>query len=455
MAMDRPHVIVMGGGFTGLSAAYDLVCRGIEVTVLEEEEQPGGLAGSFMVAGQPVEKFYHHWFNHDQEIFKLAADLGVEDRLLRRSSRTGMYIDGRIFRLATPLDLLRFSPLGLMDRIRLGLLVLKVRRVKNWRDLEHLTAAAWLRQVCGAAVYQVVWEPLLRGKFGPYAEEVSAVWFWNKLVLRGGSRSSGGKEELVYFQGGFAAFVEKLAEAIIAKGGKIKLRCPVTGLTGDGGRLTGVVSPVGEFYADAVVATLPLPLLADLAGSHLPENILEKLRNFKYLANLCLVLELDRPLSAIYWLNVSDPDFPFVGVIEHTNFEPPETYGGRHLVYLSRYLPETDLWWQLTDDQILERALVHVKRLFPHFEPAALLGWRVFRARFSQPVVVRHYSRLVSGLEAPLAGLFLASMAQIYPEDRGTNYAVREGRRIARRTADWLLHGKQAFPPLSSFRDQA
>ena len=437
----RPHVAVIGGGFTGLSAAYELTRLGLCVTLLEKEVELGGLAGSFEVGGTRLERFYHHWFTSDRYVTALVAELGSEDRVIYRPTRTGMYFANRVYRLSTPFDVLRFGPLGLLDRLRLGLLALRARAVDTWQDLEALTVEEWLTQLGGERVYRVVWEPLLRGKFGTLAPEISAVWMWNKLKLRGGSRGRGGGEVLAYYRGGFAALAQQMAGAIEAAGGRVETNAGVHALTVAEGRVTGVETALGRVTADAVIATPALPIVADLMAPHVSGDDASRFRRIAYLANVCLVLELDRSLSETYWLNVNDAAFPFVGVIEHTNFEPPETYGGRHIVYLSKYLPETDDLYRMTDDQALAYCLPYLNRMFPAFNRAWIRRFHVWRARYAQPVVVRHYSRLIPPMETPLAGFYVSSMAQIYPEDRGTNYAIREGRRAARTVAAALGRG--------------
>jgi protoporphyrinogen oxidase len=435
----RPHVVVIGAGFAGLAAGWELVRRGVRVTVCEADEEVGGLAGSFEVGGTRLEKFYHHWFTSDTHVVDLVRELGREDEVLHRPTRTGMYFAHQFFRLSTPMDVLRFTPLSLAARFRLGLLALRARRVKEWRELENLTAEEWLVRLGGREVYDVVWKPLLEGKFGAAASEISAVWFWNKLKLRGGSRGKSGEEVLAYYKGGFAALANQLARAICESGGMIRLESPVTGLLVRDGRVEGVQTEQGPVLADAVLSTPALPIVADLVEPHVSLEYVNQLRRIQYLANICIVLELDRSLSETYWLNVNDPGFPFVGVIEHTNFEPPESYAGRHLVYLSKYLPEGDELYRMQDADVIRFCLEHLTRMFPDLSPDWVLAAHVWRARYSQPIVVRRYSSLIPPVETPLSGLYLSSMAQVYPEDRGTNYAIREGRSAGRKIAEALL----------------
>jgi protoporphyrinogen oxidase len=442
-ASSQRHVAIIGAGFGGLATAWELTRRGIAVTVLEADDEVGGLAGSFDVGGTRLERFYHHWFTNDNHVTELVRELGDESRILYRPTNTGMYFSQKFFKLSTPADVLRFTPLSLVGRVRLGMLALRARQVKDWRALEHLTAEEWLTQLGGREVFKVVWEPLLKGKFGPYAGEISAVWFWNKLKLRGGSRNQRGAETLAYYRGGFAALAERLAGAIEAGGGTIRLNTRVTGLVVEGGRVTGVQAGGENIAADAVVATPALPIVADLIERHAAPAYVAHLRRIRYLANVCLVLELDRSLSSTYWLNVNDPTFPFVGVIEHTNFEPPETYAGRHIVYLSKYLPEESELWQMTDAQVLEFSLTHLQRMFPHFSREWMLASHVWRARYSQPIVARHYRSMIPAVETPLGGMYLTTMAQVYPEDRGTNYAIREGRATGRLVAGRLRSARR------------
>jgi protoporphyrinogen oxidase len=423
--------VIVGAGFTGLTAAYSLAKQGKSVHVVEADDTPGGLAGIFEFDdGVKVEKFYHHWFNNDVYVPELVKELGLEGEIMLLPTRTGMYFNGRIWKLSTPLDLLRFKALSLPDRIRLGLLVFKVRRIKDWKTIEHLSIREWLEPLCGKSVYKVVWEPLINAKFSVFAETVNAVWMWKKLVLRGSTRNDKGGEELAYFKGGFGRLAESLVAAIRKYGGEVSFGTRAIGIDAEGGKVAALRTDKGTLQAKQFLMTPSFPLIASILDGAADPQWLSSLRRVRYLGNMCLVLRLKQSLSETYWLNVNDPGFPFVGVIEHTNFDAPEHYKGSHIAYLSRYLAVEDEVWGYTDEQYFEFALGHLSRMFPKLDRSWIVDYKVWRSEYAQPVTERHYSRYVPN-GTPFSNLHISTMAQIYPEDRGTNYAIREGRNVA------------------------
>jgi len=427
-------VVIVGAGFTGLTAGLVLARSGKKVLLLEADAGPGGLAGTFEFKdGVTIEKFYHHWFNNDLYVPQLVKELGMEGDIVTMPSKTGMYFNGRHWRLSTPLDLLRFKPLSFFDRLRLGLLVFQVRRVKDWKSIEHLSIREWLEPLCGRNIFRVVWQPLIENKFSVYADVVNAVWMWKKLVLRGSTRDSKGGEQLAYFKGGFGRLAQAMADEITRLGGEIHYGSRVLGAETRDGKLQSLIIKDGPVNAKQFLFTPAFPIVADILKNHTPPEWLAALRRVKYLGNACLVLELDRSLSDTYWLNVNDPGFPFVGVIEHTNFDSPANYGGKHVVFLSRYLAKEDPVWAYSDPEYLQFALQHLQRMFPEMQRSWILEYRVWRAEYAQPVTERNYSSYVPGQSTPLSNAWMSNMAQIYPEDRGTNYAIREGRAIAQK----------------------
>ncbi|MBI1273774.1 MAG: FAD-dependent oxidoreductase [Alphaproteobacteria bacterium] len=443
---EQYDVAIVGAGFTGLAAAFDLARAGKKVVLLEADAAPGGLAGTFTFRdGVRIEKFYHHWFLNDEYVPPLVRELGLEGDIVAHASRTGMYYSGKMWRLSTPLDLLKFTALPLLDRIRLGLLVLRVRGLKDWKKIEHLSIREWLEPLCGKNAFRVVWEPLISAKFSCFAEDINAVWFWKKLALRGSTRDRSGGEQLAYFKGGFGRLAEALAADIRAHGGEIRYGCAVTGVRTEAGRAVALQTGAGgDVTALEYLFTPALPVIADIFAQGAQADWLAGLRRVRYLGNICLVLALDRSLSDTYWLNVNDPGFPFVGVIEHTNFDPPENYGGRRVVYLSRYLASSEPVWQYDDESYLDFALPHLQRMFPAFERAWIKDYKVWRATYAQPVTERGYSDYVPRQQTPFENAHIATMAQIYPEDRGTNYAIREGRKAAASLLQQLANRDEA-----------
>jgi protoporphyrinogen oxidase len=432
--MHKYDVVIVGAGFTGLTAAYVLSKQGKRVHVLESDQTPGGLAGTFEFNdGVRVEKFYHHWFNNDVFVPELVKELGLDGDVILLPTRTGMYFNGRMWKLSTPLDLLRFKALPLIDRVRLGLLVLQVRRIKDWKTIEHLSIREWLEPICGKSVYKIVWEPLINAKFSVFAETVNAVWMWKKLVLRGSTRNDKGGEELAYFKGGFGRLAEELVAAIKKHGGEVSYGRRVTGVETNSKQITSLLTDQDPIAGERYLFTPSFPIIADILEGAADPQWLAGLRRIKYLGNMCLVLRLKQSLSETYWLNVNDPGFPFVGVIEHTNFDSPDNYKGTHIAYLSRYLAVEDPVWAYTDQEYFEFTLTHLQRMFPKMEASWVVDYKVWRSEYAQPVTERNYSSYVPGSETPFDNASISTMAQIYPEDRGTNYAIREGRSISKK----------------------
>jgi protoporphyrinogen oxidase len=426
-------VIIIGAGFTGLSAARRLLRQGKSVCLIESDSAPGGLAGEFNFNdGISVEKFYHHWFQSDTYVIDLIKQLDLEKNIARIPANTGMFLNGRPWKFSSPRDLLKFTPLSFFNRLRLGLLIFRVRLIKNWHSIEKLSIREWLEPLCGSTTYNIVWKPLINAKFSNYADEISAVWMWKKLVLRGGTRDKAGREELLYYKGGFGSLATELASRIEGEGGKILYNSQVVELVMKDNKIeSAVLGDKTYVQGNKFLCTTPLPVLKTMLKVKHHENWLKSISKIKYLGNICLVLRLKKSLSDTYWLNVNDPGFPFVGVIEHTNFDSPENYGNTRIVYLSRYLTVTDPLWSDSDEDYLLYCLRHLKRMFPKFERSWVVEYGVWKSEHAQPIITKNYSELRPDHKTPINNLWLASMAQIYPEDRGTNYAIRDGEKVA------------------------
>jgi protoporphyrinogen oxidase len=439
--MNRARVGVIGGGYAGLTAAYELQKLGHHVTALEKYGRWGGQAATLPLLDTYIEYFYHHLFGSDAHILGLMDDLGIGDQLRWIESKVGWFAGGEIYDLVTPFDLIRFKPLSLFNRIKLGLMYLYLPRVNDWRRLESVTARDWIMRYMGPEIYDKFWGPLLRGKFGDLADDVSMTWLWGKIKVRGSSRQGAtAKEKLAYPQGSFEIITHALVNRLEAGGADMRLNEEVTGLTTDpenSKRVTGVVTPKETIPFDVVISTGPGYNLLEIAPT-LDEAYADQLRSVRYQAAMVLLMVSKRSLSRIYWMNIADRSMPFVGVIEHTNYVPPTEYQGRHLIYVSNYLERDDPRYRLRAEELFELYEPHLKRINPGFDAGWIEQKFVLRADAGQPVITRDYSERIPAYRTPLEGLYLANTLQIYPEDRGTNYSVRLGQTISRIVAEDL-----------------
>jgi protoporphyrinogen oxidase len=426
-----PRIAVVGGGLAGLVAADRLLGKGFRVTVFERWPEAGGLVGTLEVGGTPLERFYHHLFTTDADYLDFAREFGLEKEIEWLPSRMGIFSEGRLWEFGTPSSLLKFSPLGVSGRLQLVLSTLKLRHSSDWKALEGETAAGWLKRNGYGKVYDVVWGPLLEQKYGRHAGEIGLVWLWGKIYLRTRSRGRTGLgERLGYMRGSFGRGVEAVLARAVERGGDIRTARPVKIVKRTSDGRFEVTAAGGTEAFDLVLSTIAIPELIRIAPD-LPEETRRNWSAVRYTHALCPILQLDRPFHPYYWTNIADVTMPFGGVIEHTNYIPRERYGGRHVLYISDYVLPDDPKWTMRDEQLWGLYLPALARINPRFEGNWILGKTIERGEYAQPIIPSNYSRLLPPIETPVKGLFSACMAQIYPEDRGQNYAVRIGREAA------------------------
>ncbi|MDQ1396829.1 MAG: hypothetical protein QOG64_2088 [Acidimicrobiaceae bacterium] len=428
------RVVVIGGGIGGGAAALRLARAGCAVTVVERGERLGGLVTSFAIGGTPLECFYHHIFPHEHEIRGLIDELGLGPRLEWRESSVGVFTGGSAWPFTTPADLLRFGPLRFRDRLRAGVGALRMSRVEDWQRLDGIPATEWLRSYTGAAAAEVVWDPLLRAKFGPAAATVPAAWMWGRLQQRSGARSWKG-ERLGYLRGGFRQLFDALAGELERLGVEIRVATSVEHIDVDGsGAVEGVATSTGHLPADAVLYTGSLRGLLPLVP---PSAVDARWSAIGRLGVLCVVLEVERQAGPFYWTNVCDPDLPFGGVIEHTNMLPTSDYGC-HVVYLSRYFTEDEPIAAADPATEAARWVEIFSERWPGVRPGDVTAVHPFRTLEAAPLVMTgHLGRIPPVTAEGVRGLFVSTTAQIYPQDRGMSEGVRTGTA----SADTILAG--------------
>ena len=438
---------IIGAGAAGLAAAYELVKQGHHAAVYERAPFLGGQASTFDVGGARLEKGYHHWFTSDTDIVELTEEIGLGDQIRWIDSTVGTLVDGKIYDFVTPIDLLKFSAMSLPDRVRLGLATLYLQRQSDFRKYENITADEWLRRYVGKSGYDVFWGPMMRGKFGEeHFREVSMAWVWGKIQTRVKSRSKSMiKEKLGYPMGSFGELFDVLAQRVCELGGEVHTAAGVDKIAVADNRAHGLHvslpnadgSPSSANAAnaellefDAVLATTPSYIFPALTPP-LPDDYLARLTGVSYMAAVLIVLVLDRPLTDVYWLNVSDRSIPFVAVIEHTNLIEPEHYGGKRIVYLSNYLTTDNPMYRMSHEELLAEYTPHLRKINPDFDASWIEKSYHHRVGAAQPIIGTNYSERIPSHRTPIDRLYLANTTQIYPEDRGTNYSVRMGREVA------------------------
>lgn len=423
-------IAIIGAGIGGMAAAYDLVRAGHSVTIYETAEAPGGLASGFKEPQWQwsVEKFYHHWFETDHEILGLIDELGWKDKVRFPRPYTVMYHQGKFYPFDSILQAILFPGLGWgIHKIRFGLVGLYLRLTNNWRTLEKTTVDAWMRRWAGNRVYELMWQPMMDGKFGErYAKIVNMAWMWARMHSR--------TTRLGTFEGGFQAFADGFAARLRELGVEICLSTPVERIEADPAGGLRLTAPQGEIHYDQVLVTTGPGLLARLAPG-LPADYLKGLLDLKSIGAVVMVLALKHQLSkeGYYWYNLpKSAGFPFLALVEHTNFLSPEYFGGDHIIYIGDYLETDHEYFRLSQEELLEHYLPALQRVNPDFQPDWVRKAWLFRTNYAQPIPLVNHSQNIPAIQTPIPGLYFASMSQVYPWDRGTNFAVEIGRRAAR-----------------------
>ena len=421
-------IAIIGAGYGGMVAAYDLRKAGHDITIFEAADYVGGLASGFKEPywDWSVEKFYHHWFQSDSEMLGLIRELGLEDKVRFPRPLTVMLYKNKWYPFDSIINALRFPGLGFgLNKIRFGFVGLFLRLTNNWQELEKFTADKWMMKWAGKQVYEQMWKPLLIGKFGPYYKDVNMAWMWARIKAR--------STRLGTFEGGFQKFSDLFAEKLREQGVDIRLGVRVDSIKQEQAGLSVRSDGKTESF-DKVLVTSSPNLMAKLCPD-LPENYLKGLLELKSMGAVVMTLALKRPLSkeGYYWFNVpKDEGYPFLALVEHTNFVPKENFGGDTIVYAGDYLELGHEYFTMSDDELLERFIPAFQKFNPEFSREWVKKIWVSKTNYAQPVPLVNHSKNIPEIQTPIKGLYFASMSQVYPWDRGTNFAVEIGRKAAK-----------------------
>jgi protoporphyrinogen oxidase len=395
-------IAIIGAGITGLTAGYQLSQKGHQITIFEKEKFCGGLAAGFKKKGWDwhLDFFFHHLFTGDNEAKKLIKALSLEKKLFYLCPKSSIYKKGKIYQFDSPLSVLKFPLLTFPERLRTGLITLFLKLYPNWKSLEKIKASSWLKKYYGQRAYRVLWQPLLKSKFGKQAEKISMAWFWSRIKKR--------SAQLGYLEDGFQILIDKLEREIKRHDGKIYFNQEIKNLRA-----------LEKF--DRIIVTTPT------------NNFFPKIKLPKMLGAINLVLELKEQFleDNTYWLNINEESFPFVAVVEHTNFISKEYYDHSHLLYVGGYYPQDHRYFKMKREEILSEWTSYLQKINPRFSQASTINYQVSKSLFAQPVIPLNYSEIIPPHQTSVKNVFLANMQQIYPWDRGINYAIELGNKIA------------------------
>lgn len=427
---ENPAIAVIGAGPMGLAVAYELTRLGHRPVLIEADDRLGGMAACFDFAGMKLERYYHFHCLSDTAFFQMLRELGLEDQLQWRTTQMGFYLDGRLYPWGSVGAVLGFRRLPLLTRIRYLLHAARCLTLRNWRDLDGITATQWLRSWLGEQGYQVLWHKLFAYKFFHYSDQISAAWIWSRIRRLGQSRRRL-RETLGFLNGGSQQLIDALDSRLRAAGCTIALSTPVQALRPQAGGGAILTTAAGEQAFDTVISTMPLPLLAPiLRAGGLEGALVDRYAALPSVACACVVLQTRQPLTGNFWTNVNDARFAIPGVIEMSNLRPLQG----HVSYVPFYIPADHPDYQRPNDAFIADAWACLKAIQPALRDDDLITSHCSRYRFAQPVCGVNFQQTLPPLQ-PFPGVYTADTTAYYPEDRGISESIAFGRALARRVA--------------------
>jgi|TARA_B110000263_G_scaffold182574_1_gene160182 protoporphyrinogen oxidase len=421
-------ICIIGAGITGLSSAYKLSTLGHEVKIFESNSFSGGQASTVKIDDFEIEKAYHHLFVTDKSILKLYKDLGIQDELEWFKSSVATYSNNKIWPTTTPVDLLSLPIISFKERIKLSFISVRLKFINNWKKFENITAYDWLSNQVSENTFKIIFEPLLRGKFGKYYKQICMPWFWAKIQSRVSSRNKMFQEILCYPKSSFSFLIKSLENKIIENGGYIYHNHIVTKVNVNNNKIKAIeyindnkIKATENF--DIVISTTPYSILSKLVP--FDKEILTDMKKVDYMSAIVVILILKNPISKYYWLSIADNEFPFLGIIEHTNLIPKERYGGSNIIYITNYVEANNDLLTLDYKSLMKIYLPFLKKINTDFNMEYIEDYKFNKINYAQPIIPINYSSYKIPIKLPIKGLYSANTAQIYPEDRGTNYSVK------------------------------
>ena len=423
MQNESKSINIIGGGITGLSAAYIASKNGYKVSIFESSSNFGGLLSTFDIGNNKLEYYYHHFFTHDKEISWLIKELGLEEKLYFKKTSMGVFTGGKIYNFNGVMDLLFFSPLNLAQKLRFAFSSLFLGKIAKWNKYESVSALDWFYKFAGSNVTDSLWRPLLDIKFGPFSKYVPLSWMIGRLRQRMNSRKNG-DEQLGYLKGSLSTLLDKLLVELESNNVTLCNNSKVDELIVESNNIIGLVSKNIKYFSDLTLVTIPSNNISDLVSPY-NKRLADNLNSIQYFGAVCVVLELKNKLSDIYWLNIADRGYPFGGIIEHTNFVPSDEYNGKHIVYLSRYFAHNENISKMNKKEIADYMLPYLSKIYADFDYQNIQKINVFKTKTAATVCDLNFSKKITDCKTDIDNFFVANMMHVYPDERSVNNSIR------------------------------
>lgn len=424
-------VAVIGAGPMGLMAAYELQKKGFVVTIYERDDRIGGMSASFDFDGTAIERFYHFICKTDYPMFDLLAEFNLSSALKWTDTTMGFFYDGKLYQWGHPIKLLTFPKLNLITKIRYGLMILKISRIKNWDKLDKIVATQWLTKWLGKKGYEQLWQPLFYYKFYEHKDELSAAWLGTRIKRVGLSRKNIFQEQLGYLEGGSDILLEVLKNRMIEMGGQIRLRASVEEVVSDNNRVVGVTVNTDFEPCDIVVSTAPLPYVSKMVPA-LSQKTHEQINAIQNVGVACVLFKTKKPISRHFWVNINDLRIELPGVIEYTNLNPTISKSNECILYVPYYMPCTHEKYHWDDTKLTDEAAQYLSYISKDFTEKDIIASRVTRYAYSQTVCETHFLEKLPPMRCQeISGFYMADTAYYYPEDRSISESVRLGSTLA------------------------
>ena len=413
-AHDGPNVAIVGGGVLGMYLSWRLSDAGINVTLIESAARTGGLASPSRIGTVEWDRFYHVILMSDTNLIGMLRELGLESELRWGITKTGFYTDDNLVSMSNALEFLRFPPLNIVDKLRLGATIFYASRIRNWKSLEAILAVDWLKKWSGRRVLEKIWLPLLKSKLGENYKVASAAFIWAIIARMYAARRADLKQEKFgYVQGGYATILGGLQKRLDDVGVMTRYDATVKEVSGATNGVSITTEEGITQHFDHAIMTVSSDLVANMCVqlTHAEKN---RLRNITYQGIICTSFLLKSPLSQFYVTNITDSSIPVTGIIEMTTLVDPDNFGGNSLVYIPQYLTQSSEYWAKTDEEVYEDCISALERMYPEFDRTQVISRKIARARTVLAISTLEYSnRLRPAINTSLSNVSIVNSAQI------------------------------------------